>query len=135
MDTLISLGVSAAWLWSVYVLLFDGSEEVYLEVASGITVAILAGRYLEARAKRRAGAAVAALLELGAKEVSVLGEDGVEWRVPIEALQPGDRFVVRPGEKVARGRGGRERRRPVAPHRRIGARGEAARRRCRRRHA
>ena len=101
MDTLISLGVSAAWLWSVYVLLFDGSEEVYLEVASGITVAILAGRYLEARAKRRAGAAVAALLELGAKDVAVLGEDGAERRVPIEALRPGDRFVVRPGEKVA----------------------------------
>jgi Cu+-exporting ATPase len=101
MDTLISLGVSAAWLWSVYVLLFDGSEEVYLEVAAGITVAILTGRYLEARAKRRAGAAVAALLELGAKDVSVLGEDGLERRVPIDALRPGDRFVVRPGEKVA----------------------------------
>jgi P-type Cu+ transporter len=101
MDTLISLGVSAAWLWSIYILLFDGSEEVYLEVASGITVAILTGRYLEARAKRRAGAAVAALLELGAKDVSVLGEDGLERRVPIDALRPGDRFVVRPGEKVA----------------------------------
>jgi P-type Cu+ transporter len=101
MDTLISLGVSAAWLWSVYVLLFDGSEDVYLEVASGITVAILAGRWLEARAKRRAGAAVAALLELGAKDVAVLGDDGVERRVPIEVLRPGDRFVVRPGEKVA----------------------------------
>ncbi len=101
MDTLISLGVSAAWLWSVYALLFDSSQDVYLEVASGITVAILAGRYLEARAKRRAGAAVAALLELGAKDVAVLGENGAERRVPIEALQPGDRFVVRPGEKVA----------------------------------
>ena len=101
MDTLISLGVSAAWLWSVYALLFDGSEDIYFEVASGITVAILAGRYLEASTRRRAGAAVAALLELGAKDVAVLGEDGVEHRVPIEALRPGDRFVVRPGEKVA----------------------------------
>jgi len=101
MDTLISLGVSAAWLWSVYALLFDGSQDVYLEVASGTTGAILAGRYLEASAKRHAGAAVAALLELGAKDVAVLGENGAEHRVPIEALQPGDRFVVRPGEKVA----------------------------------
>jgi P-type Cu+ transporter len=101
MDTLISLGVSAAWLWSVYALLFDGSQDVYFEVASGITVAILAGRYLEASTRRRAGAAVAALLELGAKDVAVLDPGGAERRVPIEALQPGDRFVVRPGEKVA----------------------------------
>ncbi len=101
MDTLISLGVGAAWLWSLYALFVDGSEDVYFEVASGITVAILAGRYLEARAKRRAGAAVAALLELGAKDVALLDEAGIERRVPIDALRAGDRFVVRPGEKVA----------------------------------
>ena len=120
MDTLISVGVLAAWLWSLYALFigdagvtgmtmsFDlipergaGTDEIYLEVAAGLTVAILAGRYLEARARRRAGAALAALLELGAKEVAVLDAAGTERQIPIEALRVGDRFVVRPGEKVA----------------------------------
>jgi Cu+-exporting ATPase len=119
MDTLISVGVTAAWLWSLYALFlggagdpdmrmpFDlipddaGGTEIYLEVASAVTVFILAGRYFEARAKRRAGAALAALLELGAKDVAILGADGAERRVPVEQLAVGDRFVVRPGEKVA----------------------------------
>jgi len=119
MDTLISVGVSAAWLWSLYALFlggagdpemrmpFDlipddaGGTEIYLEVAAAVTVFILAGRYFEARAKRRAGAALAALLEVGAKDVAILGADETERRVPIEQLQVGDRFVVRPGEKVA----------------------------------
>jgi P-type Cu+ transporter len=120
MDTLISVGVLAAWLWSLYALFigdagmtgmkmpFDlipesgsGSDEIYLEVAAGVTVFILLGRYLEATAKRRAGAAVTALLELGARDVAVLDESGTERRIPIEQLQAGDRFVVRPGEKVA----------------------------------
>ncbi|MEZ5124093.1 MAG: heavy metal translocating P-type ATPase [Solirubrobacterales bacterium] len=119
MDTLISVGVSAAWLWSLYALFlggagdpemrmpFDlipddaGGTEIYLEVAAAVTVFILAGRYFEARAKRRAGAALAALLEVGAKDVAILDADQTERRVPIEQLQVGDRFVVRPGEKVA----------------------------------
>ena len=120
MDTLVSVGVLAAWLWSVYALFigdagmpdmrmsFDlvpeagsGADEIYLETASVVTTFILAGRYFEARAKRRAGAALKALLELGAKDVSVLDADGDERRVPIDQLQVGDRFVVRPGEKVA----------------------------------
>ena len=120
MDTLISVGVLAAWLWSLYALFIGDAgmtgvkmpfelisqargdaDEIYLEVASGVTVAILAGRYLEARAKQRAGAAIAALLELGAKDVAVLDEHGSERRIPIEALNVGDLFVVRPGEKVA----------------------------------
>ena len=120
MDTLISLGVLSAFVWSLYALFigdagmpgmkmpFDlvpsrdgGSSHIYLEVASVVTAFLLAGRYFEARAKRRAGAALKALLELGAKEVSVVGDDGHERRIPIEALHPGDRFVVRPGEKVA----------------------------------
>ncbi|MBX5469580.1 MAG: copper-translocating P-type ATPase [Thermoleophilaceae bacterium] len=119
MDTLISVGVLAAWLWSLYALFlgdagitgmrmaFDivpkagGGDEIYLETASVVTTFILAGRYFEARAKRRAGAALEALLELGAKDVSVLDADGAERRIPIEQLAVGDRFVVRPGEKVA----------------------------------
>ena len=120
MDTLISLGVLAAFAWSLYALFigdagmpgmtmsFDlipdrgaGSDEIYLEVASAVTVFILAGRYFEARAKRRAGAALTALLELGAKDVAILDADGAERRVPVEQLAVGDRFVVRPGEKVA----------------------------------
>jgi Cu+-exporting ATPase len=120
MDTLISVGTIAAWLWSLYALFlgdaglngmrmpFDlipssggGSNEIYLETASIVTTFILAGRYFEARAKRRAGAALKALLELGAKDVARLDADGTERRVPIEQLQAGDRFVVRPGEKVA----------------------------------
>jgi P-type Cu+ transporter len=120
MDTLISLGVLAAWLWSLYALFigdagandmrmsFDlipeagaGTNQIYLETASIVTTFILAGRYFEARAKRRAGAALKALLELGAKDVSVLDADGSERRVGIEQLAVGSRFVVRPGEKVA----------------------------------
>jgi Cu+-exporting ATPase len=120
MDTLVSVGVLAAWLWSVYALFigdagmpdmrmaFDllpeagsGADEIYLETAAVVTTFILAGRYFEARAKRRAGAALKALLELGAKDVAVLDADGKERRQPIEQLQLGDRFVVRPGEKVA----------------------------------
>jgi Cu+-exporting ATPase len=120
MDTLISVGTLAAWLWSLYALFlgdagmtgmemeFDlipspgqGADEIYLEVAAVVTTFILAGRYFEARAKRRAGAALEALLELGAKEVSLLDQDGGERLVPVEQLQPGDRFLVRPGEKVA----------------------------------
>ena len=120
MDTLISVGTLAAFGWSMYALFlgdagmtgmemeFDlipeagaGTSEIYLEVASVVTTFILAGRYFEARAKRRAGAALTALLELGAKEVSVLDADGSERRVPVEQLAVGDRFMVRPGEKVA----------------------------------
>jgi Cu+-exporting ATPase len=120
MDTLISVGTLAAWLWSLYALFlgdagandmrmeFDlipssggGANEIYLETAAIVTTFILAGRYFEARAKRRAGAALKALLELGAKDVAVLDEDGAERRVPVEQLRVGDRFVVRPGEKVA----------------------------------
>jgi Cu+-exporting ATPase len=99
MDTLISMGTLAALGWSVYALL-SGTGDAYLEVAAGVTTLILAGRYLEARTKRRAGAALRALLELGAKDVSVL-RDGVEQRIPIDRLSVGDEFVVRPGEKVA----------------------------------
>src|SRR4051794_26025100 len=95
MDTLVSLGVLSAWLWSLYALVFGG--EVYFETAAVVTTFILAGRFFEARAKRSAGAALKALLELGAKEVSL--EDGRV--VAIEQLGVGDRFVVRPGEKVA----------------------------------
>ena len=120
MDTLISIGVLAAWGWSLYALFlgdagmpdmrmgFDlmpdsgsGADEIYLEIGAVVTTFILAGRYFEARAKRRAGAALQALLELGAKDVAVLGADGSERRVPVEQLAVGDRFVVRPGEKVA----------------------------------
>ncbi|MFD9892493.1 heavy metal translocating P-type ATPase [Amycolatopsis sp. NPDC059027] len=119
MDTLISLGTLAAFLWSLYALLFgsagvpgmthpfeltiermSGDGSIYLEVAAGVTTFILAGRYFEARSKRRAGAALRALLELGAKDVAVL-RDGREHRVPIDQLAAGDRFVVRPGEKIA----------------------------------
>ena len=100
MDTLISVGVLAAWVWSLYAVV-AGDADTYLETASVITTFALAGRYLEARAKRRAGAAIKALLELGAKDVAILDEDGTERRVPIAQLQPGGRFVVRPGERVA----------------------------------
>src|SRR5437870_1572529 len=100
MDTLISVGTLAAFGWST-VALFSGTGSLYLEVASGVTVFILAGRYFEARAKRRAGAALRALLQLGAKDVAVLDAEGNEQRVPVDQLQVGDRFVVRPGEKVA----------------------------------
>ncbi len=120
MDTLISVGVLAAWSWSVVALFFldagepgmrmnftllpergAGTGEIYLEVAAVVTTFILAGRYFEARAKRRAGAALKALLELGAKEVAVLDAGGAERRIPVEELRPGDRFLVRPGEKIA----------------------------------
>ncbi|HET9740171.1 MAG TPA: copper-translocating P-type ATPase, partial [Solirubrobacteraceae bacterium] len=120
MDTLISVGVSAAWLWSLYALFLGdagmtgvrmpfelipergaGVTEIYLEVASVVTTLILLGRFLEARARRRAGAALRALLELGAKDVAVLDDQGRETRVPVEQLRVGQRFVVRPGEKVA----------------------------------
>ncbi|HEX4981621.1 MAG TPA: heavy metal translocating P-type ATPase [Ilumatobacteraceae bacterium] len=119
MDTLISVGTIAAFGWSLYALFIGdagdlsmrhgfsirpergmGAGQIYLEVAAGVTVFILAGRYFEARAKRRSGAALKALLELGAKDVAVL-RDGAEVRVPVEELAVGDRFVVRPGEKVA----------------------------------
>jgi P-type Cu+ transporter len=120
MDTLISLGVLAAFGWSLWALLFGGagelgmtmpfsltspsggaSDHLYLEVASTVTVLLLTGRYLESRATRRAGAALRALMALGAKDVAVLGADGQERRLPIAELVVGDRFVVRPGEKVA----------------------------------
>ena len=123
MDTLVSLGVTAAFGWSLYALFLGGagvpgmrmsfeliparahpSGEIYLEVAAGVTTLILAGRYLEARAKRRSGQAIRALLSLGAKEVAVLvpGPAGpVEQRLPIERLVAGAEFVVRPGEKIA----------------------------------
>jgi Cu+-exporting ATPase len=119
MDTLISLGTSAAFVWSLYALFFgtagmpgmthgfsfalergDGAANIYLEVAAGVTMFVLAGRYFEKRAKRQAGAALRALLELGAKDVGVL-RDGVEVRIPISELRVGDEFVVRPGEKIA----------------------------------
>ncbi|MFI1783833.1 heavy metal translocating P-type ATPase, partial [Streptomyces rubiginosohelvolus] len=119
MDTLISVGTSAAFLWSVWALFFgtagmvgmthpfeftiarsDGAGNIYLEAAAGVTAFILAGRYFEARSKRKAGAALKALMELGAKEVTVL-RGGVETTIPTSALQVGDRFLVRPGEKIA----------------------------------
>ncbi|MGX1771911.1 heavy metal translocating P-type ATPase [Nocardia brasiliensis] len=119
MDTLVSMGTLAAFGWSLYALFWgtagtagmthpfeftisrmDGSGSIYLEAAAGVTTFILAGRYFEARSKRQAGAALRALLELGAKEVSVL-RDGTEQRIPLEQLAVGDRFVVRPGEKIA----------------------------------
>jgi P-type Cu+ transporter len=99
MDSLVSVGVAAAYLWSLAALL-SGSGDLYLEVAATVTTLILLGRYLEARARRRAGAAVRALLSLGAKDARVL-RDGREIRVPAERLSVGDEFVVRPGEKIA----------------------------------
>ncbi|MER6422343.1 heavy metal translocating P-type ATPase [Streptomyces sp. NPDC001137] len=119
MDTLVSVGTLAAFGWSLWALFFgdagmpgmhdefrftvsrmDGASTIYLEVASGVVAFILLGRYLEARSKRRAGAALRALMELGAKDVSVL-RDGREMRIPVSRLAVGDRFVVRPGEKIA----------------------------------
>jgi Cu+-exporting ATPase len=119
MDTLVSVGVLAAWLWSLYALFLGDAgvtgmrmefrlipepgagDEIYLETAAVVTTFILAGRFFEARARRRAGDALRAVLELGAKDVAVLDGDGAERRVPVEELAVGDRFVVRPGEKVA----------------------------------
>src|SRR6185436_2285147 len=75
--------------------------DTYAEVAAAVTAAILAGRYFEVRAKRRAGAALRSLFELGAKDVALLGADGTEQRVPVRRLSIGDRFVVRPGERIA----------------------------------
>ena len=100
MDTLISLGVLAAFGWSLYAVVFGDDLETYLEVAAAVTTFILLGRYLEARAKRSAGTALRALLELGAKDVAVL-RGGQEVRLPVDQLAVDDRFVVRPGEKVA----------------------------------
>jgi Cu+-exporting ATPase len=119
MDTLISIGVAAAFGWSVWALFFGGAgepgtrmafrwlaygqagrPEIYREVAAGVTTLILLGRFFEARAKRRSGVALRALLALGAKDVAVL-RDGVEMRIPVDQLVVGDRFVVRPGEKIA----------------------------------
>ncbi|WP_370949594.1 heavy metal translocating P-type ATPase [Amycolatopsis sp. cg5] len=117
MDTLVSIGVTAAFGWSLYALLVGGAGAlgvrhdfsltshgsgggIYLEVAAGVTLFILTGRFFESRSRRRAGAAVRALLDLGAKSVSLLTEHGEE-RVPIERLRVGDRFVVRPGERIA----------------------------------
>ena len=100
MDTLISIGTLAAWGWSVIALLFLEDAHTYFEVAGVITTLILLGRYLEARAKRRSGAAIRALLELGAKEARVI-RDGTEIAIPIEELVAGDLFVVRPGEKIS----------------------------------
>jgi Cu+-exporting ATPase len=119
MDTLISVGVGAAWLWSLWALFFGGAgmpgtrmsfellpsrdsatNDIYLEVASVVTVLILSGRYFEARAKKRSGAALRALLNLGAKDVAVR-RDGAEVRIPTDQLVVGDVFIVRPGEQVA----------------------------------
>ncbi len=118
MDTLVSMGVVAAYTWSLYALFFggagetgmkmdftllpshSGNSEIYLEVASAVTVFILLGRYFEARAKSRSSAALTALLNLGAKTVSVTN-NGIEKQIPIEELALGDNFVVRPGERIA----------------------------------
>ncbi|OBA87423.1 carbonate dehydratase [Mycolicibacterium mucogenicum] len=99
MDTLVSLGVLTSYLWSAW-MLSTGSDHLYLEVAATVTTLILAGKFFETRAKRQSGAALRALLDLGAKDVAVL-RDGREIRVPIEELAVGDTFVVRPGEKIA----------------------------------
>ncbi|MBL7488458.1 cation-translocating P-type ATPase [Frankia sp. AgW1.1] len=120
MDTLITLGTLAAFAWSLYALVFGeagrigmrhgfdllasrsgGADTVYFEVAAGVTVFLLIGRYLELRSRRRAGAALRALLEHGAKDVAVLGPDGIERRAAADSLAVGDLFVVRPGERVA----------------------------------
>jgi Cu+-exporting ATPase len=100
MDTLISIGTLAAWGWSVAALTVVDGSDVYFEVAAVITTLILLGRYLESRARRRSGAAIRSLLELGAKEARVL-RGGVEVPVPVSELAVGDLFVVRPGEKIA----------------------------------
>ncbi|MBD3751752.1 MAG: heavy metal translocating P-type ATPase, partial [Micrococcales bacterium] len=119
MDTLVSMGVSAAYLWSLYALFFGGAgmpgmthgftwiaqpgeagNTIYLEVAAGVTTFLLLGRYLEVRAKRRASQAVRALLEVGAKDAALL-RGGTETRVPVAQLRVGDEFVVRPGERIA----------------------------------
>jgi P-type Cu+ transporter len=100
MGTLISIGTLAAWMWSVAAVVTD-AEDLYLEVASVVTVLVLAGRLLESRARGRASSALEALLRTGARNAAVLEPDGTERRVPVEDLCAGDRFVVRPGERVA----------------------------------
>jgi Cu+-exporting ATPase len=119
MDTLVSMGTAAAFLWSIYALFLgtagtpgmthpfeltvtptNGAGNIYLEVGAGVIMFILAGRYFEKRSKRQAGAALRALLELGSKDVAVL-RAGVETRIPTDQLAVGDEFVVRPGEKIA----------------------------------
>jgi Cu+-exporting ATPase len=119
MDTLVSVGTLAAFGWSLYALFLgtaglpgmthpfefsiapgDGADNIYLEVAAGVTTFVLAGRYFEKRSKRQAGAALRAMLELGAKDVVVVRDD-VETRIPVAELVIGDVFVVRPGEKIA----------------------------------
>jgi Cu+-exporting ATPase len=100
MDTLISVGVTAAYLWSLYALASGGEGETYLEVAAGVTALVLLGRRLEAQARRRSGAALRALLSLGAKDVAVR-RDGTEFRIPAAELAVGDEFAVRPGETIA----------------------------------
>jgi Cu+-exporting ATPase len=119
MDTLVSVGVLAAFGWSLWALFLgtagepgmthpfrisidrtDGAGNIYLEAAAGVTTFLLAGRWLEHRSKRQAGAALRALMSLGARDVAVL-RDGVETRIPVDQLVVGDEFVVRPGEKVA----------------------------------
>jgi Cu+-exporting ATPase len=99
MDTLISIGVAASYLWSLFAVI-TGDAESYLEVASTVTVLILLGRYLELRARRSSGAALRKLLDLGAKQVTLLSDDG-ERLVPIGQLAVGDRFITRPGERIA----------------------------------
>ncbi|GAB3581306.1 heavy metal translocating P-type ATPase [Leifsonia lichenia] len=120
MDTLVSLGTAAAYLWSVWALVFgtagelgmrhpfsfvaepgSASGSIYLEVAAGVTTFLLLGRFVEERSKRRAGAALRDLLRAGAKDVAILTGDEREQRVPVSALAVGDRFVVRPGERIA----------------------------------
>ncbi|MFF0286528.1 heavy metal translocating P-type ATPase, partial [Streptomyces sp. NPDC005262] len=119
MDTLVSIGTLAAFGWSLWALFFgdagmtgmrhgfdftvsraDGSSTIYLEVAAGVIAFILLGRHLEAKSKRKAGSALRALMHLGAKDVAVL-QGGTEVRIPVDRLTVGDRFVVRPGEKIA----------------------------------
>jgi Cu+-exporting ATPase len=100
MDTLISIGTVAAWLWSTVVLVAGLDTDTYFEVAAVVTTLIVLGRYLEARAKGRSSEAIRKLLELGAKEARVL-KDGAETLVPVDQLKVGDQFVVRPGEKIA----------------------------------
>jgi len=119
MDTLVSLGVTTSFCWSLYALLFGGAGQVgmrmpfaftfglasgqtiYLDAAAGVTTAVLAGRYLEARAKARSGGALTALAALAAKDVTIVTDDGGERTIRAELLQVGDTFVVRPGEKIA----------------------------------
>ncbi|MHB8659504.1 MAG: heavy metal translocating P-type ATPase [Solirubrobacteraceae bacterium] len=100
MDTLVSLGTLAAWSWSTIVLLAGLAAHMYFEVAAVITTLILLGRFFESRARRRSGAAIRALLELGAKQARLL-RAGEELLIPVSDLQVGDLFVVRPGEKIA----------------------------------